>query len=369
MNIVTKNEKGYYELLELIDYLAQIDNKVMLQVGSPELGDVNPEMVGVWLMFLQDKGLVHVLERPELPTVKGRPGSTKNGWFVLLVAPGFHAHVDEVYRYQSLTVESLSKAAFLAVLDTTYDLRQKMEFTTANTVAIPVVQAKIVFEELRSADEDYRHSALGFLKDYGAIDGFSKDRTQYSVSFQRRLFDRTYQKIMTRAVQEGYAQYRNDPELTAAISNESKRRQAAHAAKEQQPAPIQTIENDTTDRKDVSTSLTLQPENYNKVKGILHLSPYDKVIVARRGIAKKKDGSKYFECQLLECVFKTVNTQKTGVIFSRILGLHPSKIGIAEIRRVRNAVDAINAKSAAVNGPKNLLKIQTNKVFVNNSYL
>jgi hypothetical protein len=115
--------------------------------------------------------------------------------------------------------------------------------------------------------------------------------------------------------------------------------------------------------------LTLSPSDYDKPSGSLRLAPHIIVQISKRGTSKNKDGKKYLECLVMERVFKTVNTLKTGITFSKILTLHDDKIGTTEERKVRNAVDAINKKITASKGPERLLRIQNRKVFVHNSYL
>ncbi len=115
--------------------------------------------------------------------------------------------------------------------------------------------------------------------------------------------------------------------------------------------------------------LALRPEDYDKNAGILQLAPFKYVVIARLGKAKKKNGKKTTECWLLECVFKSVNTQKSGVTFSKVLGVNTALIGKTEKRKVINAVDAINKKVTEADGPEKLIKIQEGKIFVNTSYL
>jgi len=114
---------------------------------------------------------------------------------------------------------------------------------------------------------------------------------------------------------------------------------------------------------------SLQPSHYSSRTGVLSLSPHEKVAVARKGNVKRKNGKKYDQCWLLECLFKTVNTLKLGVNFSTVLGVNKAKIGKKELKKIRNTVDEINEKIADVGGPKSLIKIQAGKVFVNSSYL
>ena len=114
----------------------------------------------------------------------------------------------------------------------------------------------------------------------------------------------------------------------------------------------------------------LQPEHYDKKTGILTISPYLKVRIAKRGNAtRKSNNKKYAQCWLLECVFNSVKTMDEGVHIAKILDVSRSKIGNDEIKKVTNIVQEINEKITDANGPNNLIKLQTKYVFVNGSYL
>lgn len=143
--------------------------------------------------------------------------------------------------------------------------------------------------------------------------------------------------------------------------------EAGQPLEAEKPQQITTVQEDQSTQ--IKAGYKFTPEHYNKTLGVLTLSPYSKVAIAKRGKAKKKDGQKTLECRILDCVFKTVNSQKTGVDFSTILTLSNSKIGTPEKRKIRNAVDTINKKVVDSNGPERLIIIQNQKVFVNNSYL
>lgn len=112
-----------------------------------------------------------------------------------------------------------------------------------------------------------------------------------------------------------------------------------------------------------------QPEHYDKRKGILYLSPTDKVIIAKRGSAKKVNGLKYDQCHLLACLFKNVNTLNKGVKISMVLGVSEPKITNSDIKKVRNLLQEINEKVTEVGGPKKLVRLQSQKVFIDSSYL
>lgn len=112
-----------------------------------------------------------------------------------------------------------------------------------------------------------------------------------------------------------------------------------------------------------------QPEHYDKRKGILYLSPTDKVIIAKRGSAKKVNGLKYDQCHLLACLFKNVNTLNKGVKISMVLGVSESKITNSDIKKVRNLLQEINEKVIELGGPKKLVRLQGQKVFIDSSYL
>jgi hypothetical protein len=113
----------------------------------------------------------------------------------------------------------------------------------------------------------------------------------------------------------------------------------------------------------------LEPRHYSVRTGVLTLSPTVDVAIAAKRKTKRRDGTKYIQCAVMERLFKSVKNIKSGINFSQALTVGESKIGKKEERKVSNAVTEINKKVAAVGGPDNLIKIQNKKVFVNNSYL
>lgn len=119
--------------------------------------------------------------------------------------------------------------------------------------------------------------------------------------------------------------------------------------------------------------LKLTPDQYDKEDGILRLTPFHNIEISKRGTAKRNSAvngqRKYFECWVMERVFKSVNTMREGAKFSRILGVSDKNIGKTEIKKIQNAVTTINKKVVDDEGPKQLLIIQRDKVKINNSYL
>lgn len=129
------------------------------------------------------------------------------------------------------------------------------------------------------------------------------------------------------------------------------------------------VEQLTTPTTKQVTVHDFQPEHYDKRKGILYLSPTDKVLIARRGSAKKVNGLKYDQCHLLACLFKNVNTLNKGVKISKVLGVSEAKITDSDVKKIRNLLQEINEKVTEVGGPKKLVKLQSHKIFIDSSYL
>lgn len=113
----------------------------------------------------------------------------------------------------------------------------------------------------------------------------------------------------------------------------------------------------------------LEPKHYSDRKGVLTLSPTANVLIVKNGKVKRPNGQKYEQCLILEKLFKNVNTLKQGVLFRTILGVNDHKIDRKMDKKIRNTVSEINNKVSEAGGPKNLIKVQNKKVFVNNSYL
>ncbi len=117
------------------------------------------------------------------------------------------------------------------------------------------------------------------------------------------------------------------------------------------------------------SSLSLKPESYNKYSGVLHLAPdHDRAIGGKAGV-KRPNGKKYDQCWIMECIFKSDKSLKHGVEISSILGIHKSIVDKTTTKKIENAKAAINKKVADDDGPKNLIKMQNGKIFLNNSYL
>lgn len=116
--------------------------------------------------------------------------------------------------------------------------------------------------------------------------------------------------------------------------------------------------------------IKLNELSYDKKLGVIHLSPYHQRTIAVKGKATNPNtGEKYVQCRVLDCVFKSVKTLQQGTTFSRILGVNDAKVNEKMRRRIENAVAEINKKAAKDSGPKSLIKIQKDRVFLNNSYL
>lgn len=209
------NIKKRYELLEYMDAFTQNDGNVLIKAETFAHQDIDPIMISIWLQDMQQKGLLQIL------------GRSKNDWFTVKVKnPKFHDYVDEVYRWLQMDIKKLSLVNFLAVLDTAYELRLKLEMTQSNKVSIGDSANNKIFPQLSNSSVDFRSNAIHFLKEYGVIDDYDHDGIAfYNVTVTRRFFDRTYQSIITRAVQEGFATYKNDKATTQAIAAESKRRE------------------------------------------------------------------------------------------------------------------------------------------------
>jgi hypothetical protein len=115
-------------------------------------------------------------------------------------------------------------------------------------------------------------------------------------------------------------------------------------------------------------AIKLKPGNYDKHTGVLSLAPFhDRPIAGKAGV-KRPGGKKYYQCRVMECVFSSEKKLKHGVEISAILVIK-KPVDKSTTKKINNAVSAINNKVADDNGPKNLIKIQKGKVFLNNSYL
>jgi len=116
--------------------------------------------------------------------------------------------------------------------------------------------------------------------------------------------------------------------------------------------------------------IKLTTESYVKAQGLLFLTPNDKVKIAKNGKSMKSTNKKYFECYLLDCLFKGETQLKNGVVIHSILKKHSSiKLEKNEFKKVRNARTSINNKVKEVGGPNGLVKIHHSRVYINPLYL
>jgi hypothetical protein len=113
----------------------------------------------------------------------------------------------------------------------------------------------------------------------------------------------------------------------------------------------------------------LRHEDYDKNRGILKLTTYAKVDIAKDGNVRKPDGNVYMHCRVMECVFSSVNTMSHGAKFSTILGVNTGHVGLKGAKSIQNAVSYIKSKTQDQSGIKQLILIQDEKVKVNVSYL
>ena len=119
------------------------------------------------------------------------------------------------------------------------------------------------------------------------------------------------------------------------------------------------------------TDIKLVPESYDKRKGVLHLAPFHLRAIAGKTGVKRPKGGKYMQCWIMECLFKSDRTLLNGVEISTILNVSKSVFSNNDNmkRKIQNAVAEINKKVAEAGGPKKLLRIDSTKVIVEQSYL
>ncbi len=288
----------------------------------------------------------------------------------IALMPTFAAFYEQQYKSSVLGLDKLSGLAFLKVYDVMLDIEEALSMSVAESVDIPIMRHVLRWTILCPADSpkyrndysDARWKAAKFLMDMGVV-------LQARVPAREGWDSKIVVTVKSRssfqaALDKMRANYKSQ---NAKSSGKSLEADNTPSKEPLQPKDSNEVSDAVTPEPD--SLYELRPEHYDKAKGVLYLSPRRSVVIARRGKVKRNGKEKYFECWLLECVFNSVNTLKVGADFSKILSLHASKIGNTEKRKVRNAVDSINTKIVKAKGQKNLIKIQSDKVFVNNSYL
>ena len=130
------------------------------------------------------------------------------------------------------------------------------------------------------------------------------------------------------------------------------------------------------EREELSTELPrrvdidkLGTDSYNKRSGILTLNPTLKIDFSNKGKVRRANGKKYMQPELLELMFKNVNTLSSGVSFSRFLGVKYDKKNKKHKKKIDNTIDEINNKISEKNGPSKLIFLQGEKIYIDKSYL
>lgn len=259
MSIAEKNAKERLEFLEYVDYLAQIKREVVIQIGSDGVRDFDTNFMFVWLHDLEERGLIEKFQYPS-PVPSGISDENVGKLFKFKVKDGLHDYIDEAYRYWNLSIENLSKNNFVAVFDLAYEMFHKYEITQSNKIDVAVKANIRRFPQLDDDYIDYRANAVQFLREYGTIKSVSDNGIVFTVTVERRYFDRTYQHIMTRALQEGLVTYAKDPTATKALAEESKRLQTKSQSDEEKPKVKTAIEKD---KEKIKRSLELS-ERFRK---------------------------------------------------------------------------------------------------------
>jgi hypothetical protein len=136
---------------------------------------------------------------------------------------------------------------------------------------------------------------------------------------------------------------------------------------------IDTRDDNTANASPVSPSINtpvrLQPTNYNTVRGELTVPGNDPIPIAIKNKARRSNGTEYSQCHLMRLVFHSVKSMKEGVKYTRILSVNESMLNDKKKSQIKNYVDEINRKVSDTTNIDKLIKMQKNKVYINNSYL
>lgn len=342
------NIKKRYDVIEYIDAVANEKGNAWLKTNT--FTDTDPVLISLWLQDLETKGLLKIMQR------------TDNGAYVVynlnVKNPDFHEHVDEQYRWLQLSIDKLSPTNFLAVFDLAYELKQKFEVTQSNTLdMIGDTPNTKRFPQLNDSYINYRANAVQFLQEYGLFTNIEHDGFAfYKITVTRRHFDRTYQTILKRAIEDGYVSVRNKP-----VSNTTQPQVAKSDTETSKPQAKPSVAKVEIQH--------LQLKDYSDRTGVLTISSATEVAIAKRGKVKRSNGKRYDQCQLMSCLFKSVNSLKNGVSFSTFLGVKYNKNNKNQVKKIRNTIDEINKKVAEKTTAKRLIFTQAEKIFIDKSYL
>ena len=135
--------------------------------------------------------------------------------------------------------------------------------------------------------------------------------------------------------------------------------------------PIVTLKPAPTEK------FTLSPENYDRKRGVLHITGVGNIKISSSGSAfrptdkstNRRTRKMYDQCWLMKCVFNSVNTIRDGATYSAITSVSTAYSQGISRSKIKNLVYEINRKATEQLGINNLIKVSHDKVFVNSSYL
>jgi len=337
----------------------------------------------------KDNKVINLINVPETENIVHADDDVRDYDYIVGVLPAFEAFFEDTYRLYHQGIHKLGAKNFLAIHELVLDIEQEIEMSDSNTVTVELLNRTMRFSGLlfpqdtphfRDAYCELRMKSASYLKRHGAIKSYnligegSGWDAKIEIKFDAYAFDGFADKTKFRYKEEFHKSanglVKGFRKKGVFINKESKP-QVEHpddTASEPYEEPVRepAVSAPTPEKVNVHP---LQPSHYHDKTGKLAVSPTVDVSIAVRGKVIRKSRTKYDQCHLMSCLFKSVNTLNNGVTFSTFLGVKYDKNTKTHIRKIRNTVDEINKKVAEKTTAKKLIFIQGEKIILNHSYL
>lgn len=337
------------------------------------------EVDGIFKKLDKDDDVINLINVPKswaVVTANSRPDDYR---YVFGVKESFDDFYENKYREYYQAIHNLATENFLSIFDLVLDIEREIQMSDSNKVTVDVLNHIVRFSILFPRDSAHfrdayckrRIDSANYLKRHGAIKSYTLQdnvgngwEAKIEVEFSTPAFDGFADKMKAR--------YKTDFHQQQKLVID---KQPMPKLKKPDDTVLEPEKSDTPIQAPIKTPLTkvdihpLQPNHYHDKTGKLAVSPTVDVSIAVRGKVTRKNRSKYDQCHLMSCLFKSVNTLNNGTTFSKFLGVKYDKNSKTHIRKIRNTVDEINKKVAEKTTAKKLIFIQGDRIIVNHSYL
>ena len=377
------------KVMSILDVQAKLNPKGATMQLKVELFENAPNYEPLLEKLEQEYGVITIEQRPD---EKGY-GDPDHHMFEMEQPKNY-----ALYMSYFITL----KPEFTAFYQAEYlKLRSTTDTLTNNNRTLVIGMMKAIDDEVsitgsikasinpkQFSDENCK-KALAFLKRLGAVKNYKAiGEMYYDDDYERMLptgqvetfeieivlptFDEVLAELESDKTIAGHVKEKAD--LNANFEKHIEKAAAKYNAEQKpdntnKPANMKQPTKDDTPAISKPDIQALQPSSYHDKTGKLNVAAGVDVAIAARGKVKHKNGTKYDQCHLMSCLFKTVNTLNYGVTFSTFLSVKYDNNNKKHIRKIRNTVDEINKKVADKTTAKKLILVHREKIFIDKSYL